>query len=143
MIEFPELPQLIELLRFAEENLGRYITLFLTTSVGLAGFTMSETFRTKFTWVGKTVLTIALAAVAWNNLSNLLHYTALFNATVVQLNECCGYGVWRELFADKNGVLEQKPMWHVYGGHMAGSVIVVFLLWRENLVTALKKIRGQ
>ncbi len=137
-----ELPQLIELLRFAEENLGRYITLFLTTTVGLAGFTMSETFRTKFTWIGKAILTIALSAVAWNNLANLVLYTELFNATVEQLNVCCGTGIWTTMFGGADGVLHQKPMWHVYGGHMAGSVIVAFLLWRENLMTAVKKIRG-
>jgi hypothetical protein len=136
-----ELPQLIELLRFAEENLGRYITLFLTTTVGLAGFTMSETFRTKFTWVGKAILTIALSAVAWNNLSNLVHYTEIFNAAALQLNMCCGEGFWSTLFGSTDGVLQQKPLWHVYGGHMAGSVIVLFLLWRENLLTFVKKIR--
>jgi len=138
-----ELIQLIELLRFAEDNLGRYITLFLTTSVGLAGFTMSETFRTKFKWPGKVVLTLALAAVAWNNLSNLVQYTELYNATVVQLNACCGLdSPWDKIFGAENGVLRQKPLWHVYVGHMAGSVIVGMLLWWKNFQILVSKIRS-
>jgi hypothetical protein len=138
-----ELRQLVDLLAFAEDNIGRYITFYVTAAGALAALTVTEVFRTKFTWLGKLVLTLALTTVAWNNFHNIVYYHHVYNAAVENLNACCGVAYpWSELFGTESGVFSKKPLWHVYVGHFAADLIVTMLIWWKNIQEWWAKRRG-
>lgn len=119
--------ELIQLLTFADEAIGRYITLYMTGIAALAVLVMTEGYKNRFKSFGKAILSIALLGIAFGDWHTLVYYHQIYNQTVIALQ---GSVVGLDhLFGPDNGALQPKEMWHVHGGHMMGGVIGMSLVW--------------
>lgn len=118
---------LIELLKFADEAIGRYITFYLTGAAAIAALVMSDGYRRNFKKLGKIILTICLAVVAYHNWSTLVYYHTIYNATVDSLS------MYKDahaiLFGAEGGVLTHKPIRFVHLGHIMGGLVMLSLIW--------------
>jgi len=102
--------ELIQLLTFADEAIGRYITFYMTGIGALAILVMTEGYKNRFKGFGKAVLSIALAGIAFGDWHTLVYYHQIYNQTVIALQ---GSVVGLDhLFGPDNGALQPKSMWH-------------------------------
>ncbi len=125
--------ELIQLLTFADEAIGRYITFYMTGIAALAILVMTEGYKIRFKSFGKAVLSIALAGLAFGDWHTLVYYHQIYNQTVIALQ---GSVVGLDhLFGPDNGALQPKPMWIVHSGHIMGGVIGLSLIWWIELQT--------
>ncbi|RKZ88309.1 MAG: hypothetical protein DRQ39_02715 [Gammaproteobacteria bacterium] len=119
--------ELIQLLTFADESIGRYITFYMTGIAALAVLVMTEGYKNRFKGFGKAILSIALLGIAFGDWHTLVYYHQIYNQTVIALQ---GSVVGLDhLFGPDNGALQPKEMWHVHGGHIMGGVIGMSLVW--------------
>jgi membrane associated rhomboid family serine protease len=125
--------ELIQLLTFADEAIGRYITFYMTGMAALAILVMSEGYKNKFKTLGKVVLSFALMGLAFGDWHTLVYYHQIYNQTVIALQDSV-VGL-DHLFGPDNGALQPKDMWHVHGGHIMGGVIGLLLVWWLELQT--------
>jgi len=119
--------ELIQLLTFADESIGRYITFYMTAMAALAILVMTEGYKNKFKRIGKIVLSIAMAGLAFDDWSTLVYYHHIYNETVIALQHTVVN--MDHLFGPDNGALQPKSMWHVHGGHIMGGVLGMSLIW--------------
>lgn len=119
--------ELIQLLTFADEAIGRYITFYMTGMAALAILVMTEGYKNKFKPFGKAILSVALAGLAFGDWHTLVYYHQIYNETVVALQQTIT-GI-DHLFGSRDGALQPKDMWHVHGGHIMGAVIGLSLVW--------------
>lgn len=123
------------MLEFAEDNIGQYITFYLTAITGLAVFVSTKTYSERFNKYGKILLTIGCMVVAAHNLRNIIYYHDIYNAVVIQLNQY--YGMmeqWAPLFDTENGAFQQKPIWRSIVGHIFGDMVAFGLIWWRELL---------
>ena len=119
--------ELIQLLTFADEAIGRYITFYMTGMAALAVLVMTEGYKRKFKPVGKVLLSLALAGLAYGDWHTLVYYHLIYNETVIALQNAVVD--IDHLFGPENGALQPKNLWNVHGGHIAGAVIGISLVW--------------
>lgn len=119
--------ELIQLLKFADEAIGRYITFYMTGMGALAILVMTEGYKNKFKPIGKFILSLALAGLAIGDWHTLVYYHLIYNETVIALqNSVVSID---HLFGPENGALQPKNLWHVHGGHIMGGIIALSLVW--------------
>ena len=119
--------ELIQLLTFADEAIGRYITFYMTGMAALAILVMSEGYKNKFKPIGKAILSLALVGLAFGDWHTLVYYHQIYNETVIALQN--SVLDMDHLFGPDNVALQPKNMWHVHGGHIMGGVIGLSLVW--------------
>jgi hypothetical protein len=128
--------ELIQLLKFADEAIGRYITFYMTGIGALAILVMTEGYKKRFKIFGKVILSFALAGLAFGDWHTLVYYHQIYNHTVMALQgSVTGLD---HLFGAVGGALQPKPMWHVHGGHAMGAVIGLSLVWWIELQTTVR-----
>lgn len=143
--------ELIQLLKFADESIGRYITFYMTGVAALAILVMTEGYKKNFRNLGKFILSAALAGLAFGDWWTLVYYHQIYNDTVLALQQYMGAetGGLDYLFGPENGSLQPKPMWTVHGGHAMGGIIGLSLVWwievqstvRNRLLNRANKLR--
>jgi hypothetical protein len=119
--------ELIQLLTFADEAIGRYITFYMTAMAALAILVMTEGYKNKFGRIGKIVLSFALAGLAFGDWSTLVYYHQIYNETVIALQH--SVIDMDHLFGPDNGALQPKNLWNVHSGHAMGGLIGLSLVW--------------
>lgn len=119
--------ELIQLLTFADEAIGRYITFYMTGVAALAVLVMTEGYKKKFKPIGKVLLSFALAGLAYGDWQTLVYYHQIYNETIIALQNSVPQ--LDHLFGPDNGALQPKDMWNVHGGHIAGGIIGISLVW--------------
>jgi len=119
--------ELIQLLTFADEAIGRYITFYMTGMAALAVLVMTEGYKNKFKPVGKILLSLALAGLAYGDWQTLVYYHLIYNETVIALQNSVVN--MDHLFGPDNGALQPKNLWNVHGGHIMGGLIGISLVW--------------
>ena len=118
---------LIALLTFADEAIGRYITFYMTGMAALAVLVMTEGYKNKFKPIGKILLSIALAGLAYGDWHTLVYYHLIYNETVIALQNAVVD--LDHLFGPDHGALQPKNLWHVHSGHIMGAIIGISLVW--------------
>ncbi|GAF80418.1 unnamed protein product, partial [marine sediment metagenome] len=106
--------ELIQLLTFADEAIGRYITFYMTGMAALAILVMTDGYKKRFKALGKIVLSFALVGLAFGDWNILVYYQEIYNATIAELQ------LSGNLPDSIDGALKPKPMWNVHGGHVMG-----------------------
>ena len=147
--------ELIELLRFADEAIGRYITLYLTAAAALTVLVMTEGYKKNFKPIGKVILMVCLGAVAFSNHANLVYYHQIYNSIVDILQfpldwEGSPEHPWYCLLGAKEGALQHKPVYFVHLGHAMGGIVMGSLIWwkeiqgvRDSIAIKLKNRRSR
>lgn len=132
--------ELIQLLKFADEAIGRYITFYMTGIAALAILVMSEGYKKRFKVLGKVILSLALAGLAFGDWHTLVYYHQIYNQTVIALQSYMGAatGGLDYLFGPENGALQPKQMWHVHGGHAMGAIVGLSLVWWVEIQTTVR-----
>ena len=137
--------ELIQLLKFADEAIGRYITFYMTGMAALAILVMTESYKRNFKNLGKIILSIALVGLAFGNWYVIVYYQEIFNATIAALKASSNLPDTIDV------VLKSKPIWNVHGGQIMGGIIGLSLVWwieiqtvvRNRLITRANKIRAK
>jgi hypothetical protein len=124
--------ELIQLLTFADEAIGRYITFYMTGIAALAILVMTEGYKNRFKGFGKVILSFALAGLAFGDWHTLVYYHQIYNETVIALQYSL---IGIDHVFGPNGALQPKNMWHVHGGHIMGGIIGLSLVWWIELQT--------
>lgn len=134
-----EILDLIQLLKFSDEAIGRYITFFLSGSGALSVLVMTQAYRRNFKKLGKIILTICMLILIYGSWSSLVYYHDIYNATVDALQTYMdGYvGGLAPLLAE-NGAISHKPLHYVHVGHVMGAVIIFFLVWWVEIQGAMR-----
>jgi hypothetical protein len=132
--------ELIQLLKFADEAIGRYITFYMTGIAALAILVMTEGYKKRFKNLGKIILSFALAGLAFGDWHTLVYYHEIYNATVIALQGSMGAMAsgLDHLFGPENGALQPKQMWHVHGGHAMGAVVGLSLVWWIEIQSSVR-----
>ena len=134
--------ELIQLLKFADESIGRYITFYATGMGALAVFVMTEGYKRNFKPIGKIVLSGCLLGLAYGDWSTLVYYHEIYNATVAAIQNAAVQAVYQPWLLDvvgPEGSLQPKPMWHVHSGHVLGAVIGLSLVWWQDVQTTIRQ----
>ena len=119
--------ELIQLLTFADEAIGRYITFYMTGMAALAILVMTDGYKNKFKKIGKIILSITFAGLALGEWSTLMYYHEIYNQTTLALQN--SVAELDHLFGPDNGALQPKIMWHVHGTHIMSSIVAISLIW--------------
>ena len=147
--------ELIELLKFADEAIGRYITFYLTAAAALTVFVMTEGYKRNFKPIGKIILMVCLGVVAYSNWANLVYYHQIYNATVDAIHAWSAaplryLGDAIMALTGKDGALQHKPVLYVHLGHAMGGVVMASLIWwqesqgvRNRVMIGLKHRRAR
>lgn len=138
--------ELIELLRFSDEAIGRYITFYLTGAAALTVLVMTEGYKKNFKPLGKIILMVCLGAVAYNNWANLVYYHQIYNATVDAIHAFAGGFLSQDSasmmeLAGKDGALQHKPIILSHIGHIMGGIAMGSLIWWQEIQGVRDKIR--
>lgn len=138
--------ELIELLRFADEAIGRYITFYLTGAAALTVLVMTEGYKRNFKSLGKIILMVCLGAVAYNNWANLVYYHQIYNSVVDILQfpaewEGSPEHPWYWLLGATEGALQHKPVIRAHIGHVMGGIAMASLIWWQEIQGVRNKIR--
>lgn len=119
--------ELIQLLTFADEAIGRYVTFYMTGMAALAILVMTEGYKNKFRPIGKAILSVAMAGLAFSDWDTLVYYHLIYNETVIALQN--SVVDMDHLFGPDNGALQPKNLWHAHGGHIMGGIMGISLIW--------------
>ena len=138
--------ELIELLRFSDEAIGRYITFYLTGAAALTVLVMTEGYKRNFKFLGKFILMVCLGAVAYNNWVNLIYYHQIYNSVVDILQfpidwEGSPEHPWYWLLGATNGALQHKPVLLAHIGHLMGGIAMGSLIWWQEIQGLRNRIR--
>jgi hypothetical protein len=127
-----ELNILVMLLQHANDQINGSVTVAMGLIGIVATFTMSQSFATRYNWILKLLMSIAMTVLLFYNRGQIIEQMEIYNAVLLQIGDTPLTSI-QTLFANEYSVytaMSTTTMWFVHG---VASWFLHLLIWHIEL----------